>query len=53
MRPTKDKEWMRGRFVTHDLADGRLVEDGALWDSEGRLIAQSRQLALLRQPAAE
>jgi acyl-CoA thioesterase len=44
--------WMRGRFVTHDLADGRLVEDGALWDARGRLVAQSRQLALLRRPAA-
>ena len=41
--------WMIGRFETHDLADGRLIEDGALWDSRGQLVAQSRQLALLRQ----
>jgi acyl-CoA thioesterase len=41
--------WMLGRFETQDLADGRLIEDGALWDSRGQLVAQSRQLALLRQ----
>ena len=40
--------WILGRFETHDLADGRLVEDGWLWDSTGRLVAQSRQLALVR-----
>lgn len=40
--------WMLGRFTTADLADGRMIEDGALWDSAGRLVAQSRQLALLR-----
>lgn len=41
--------WMFGRFQTHDLSEGRLVEDGALWDSRGRLVAQSRQLALVRR----
>jgi acyl-CoA thioesterase len=41
--------WMLGRFETHDLIDGRLVEDGTLWDADGHLVAQSRQLALLRQ----
>ena len=45
--------WMLGQFWSHDLADGRVIEDGALWDSSGRLVLQSRQLALLRQaPAA-
>ena len=39
--------WMLGRFVTEDLRDGRMVEDGCLWDSEGTLIARSRQLAML------
>jgi acyl-CoA thioesterase len=42
--------WMIGRFTAQDLADGRVIEDGALWDSTGRLVAQSRQLALVRQP---
>jgi len=40
--------WVLGQFRTTDLADGRMIEDGWLWDSEGRLVAQSRQLALLR-----
>lgn len=39
--------WILGRFTTTDLADGRMVEDGALWDSEGHLVAQSRQIALV------
>ena len=45
--------WMLGQFSAHDLADGRVIEDGALWDATGRLVLQSRQLALVRQvPAA-
>lgn len=39
--------WMLGQLVTRDLADGRMVEDGCLWDAEGQLVAQSRQLGLL------
>ena len=39
--------WMKGQLITRDLADGRMVEDGCLWDSEGHLVAQSRQLGLL------
>lgn len=42
--------WILGQFRTGDLADGRMIEDGTLWDANGRLIAQSRQLALVRQP---
>jgi acyl-CoA thioesterase len=42
--------WMIGRFSTQDLIGGRVIEDGALWDARGRLVAQSRQLALVRQP---
>jgi len=40
--------WLLGEFWSHDLRDGRVVEDGALWDSNGQLVAQSRQLALVR-----
>ena len=40
--------WLRGQFWSHDLSDGLVVEDGALWDADGQLVAQSRQLALVR-----
>ncbi len=40
--------WLRGLFWSNDLSDGRVVEDGALWDADGQLVAQSRQLALVR-----
>lgn len=43
--------WVQGRVSTIDLADGRLLEDCMLWDAGGHLVAQSRQLALLRPPA--
>ena len=41
--------WMLGHFWANDLSDGRVIEDGALWDSAGELVLQSRQLALVRQ----
>lgn len=41
--------WMLGQFRTQDLSDGRMIEDGALWDSQGQLVAQSRQLGLVRR----
>lgn len=44
--------WMLGHFWTHDLCDGRVIEDGALWDATGRLVVPSRQLALVRQGSA-
>lgn len=40
--------WVRGQFRSSDLTGGRFIEDGALWDSTGALVAQSRQMALLR-----
>lgn len=41
--------WMLGRFQSHDLSNGRVIEDGALWDATGQLVVQSRQLALVRE----
>ncbi len=46
-RPTPG--WLCGRFWSQDLSDGRVIEDGALWDANGHLVVQSRQLALVRQ----
>ena len=40
--------WLLGQFWSHDLSDGRVIEDGALWDASGHLVVQSRQLALVR-----
>ena len=40
--------WLLGRFWAEDLRDGRVIENGALWDSRGQLVAQARQLALVR-----
>ena len=37
--------WLRCRFSTSHLRDGYLEEDGEVWDSEGTLVCQSRQLA--------
>ncbi len=42
--------WLMGAFWAQDLRDGRVIEDGALWDADGQLVAQARQLALVRSP---
>ncbi len=39
--------WLRCAFTTRFITGGFLEEDGEVWDSEGRLVAQTRQLALL------
>jgi acyl-CoA thioesterase len=39
--------WIAGTIRTRFLVDGLLEEDGELWDSEGRLVALSRQMALV------
>lgn len=39
--------WVLGRMTTEDLTDGKMIENGCLWDEQGRVIAQSRQLALV------
>jgi len=40
--------WIKACFVTDDLAEGRMIESGCLWDSKGRLVAEARQLGLVR-----
>ncbi|MCB9593086.1 MAG: thioesterase family protein [Sandaracinaceae bacterium] len=39
--------WIRGWFRTRFLIQGRLDEDGELWDADDQLVALSRQYALL------
>ncbi len=39
--------WLRCQFTTRFISDGYLEEDGEVWDGSGRLVVQSRQLALL------
>ena len=38
---------LRCLFKSRFMQDGLFEEDGELWDSSGRLVAQSRQLALI------
>jgi acyl-CoA thioesterase len=39
--------WLACSFATRFITGGFLEEDGEVWDATGRLVAQSRQLALL------
>lgn len=40
--------WIQGRFRTRAQGGGFVDEDGELWDTEGNLVATTRQLALVR-----
>ena len=42
--------WVLGAFATRRLSGGFFEEDGELWSEDGVLLAQSRQLAMLREP---
>jgi acyl-CoA thioesterase len=45
--------WLACRASTRHVIDGYHDEDFEIWDSTGRLVAQSRQLALLASPRGE
>jgi hypothetical protein len=42
--------WLQCEARTRILADGWFDEEASVWDSTGRLVAQSRQLALAATP---
>lgn len=46
-RRRPETTWVIGHVVTRHVIDGYADEDVELWDEQGRLIAQSRQLAIL------
>jgi acyl-CoA thioesterase len=43
--------WLRVELTTRTVTGGLLEEDAMVWDSTGRMVAQSRQLAGIRLPA--
>ncbi|MDN5745623.1 MAG: thioesterase family protein [Nocardioidaceae bacterium] len=48
-RPATDTSWALGHVVTRHLIDGYHDETVELWGTDGRLIAQSHQLAILTE----
>jgi acyl-CoA thioesterase len=45
--------WLKVRHATRNMAGGMFEEDCEVWDSAGRLVAQSRQLARQPRPIPE
>ncbi|HYO61811.1 MAG TPA: thioesterase family protein [Actinomycetota bacterium] len=41
-------DWLLGRFTTRRLTEGFCEEDGEVWSRDKTLLAQSRQLAVVR-----
>ena len=48
--PSRQPAWVLVRFRTTMAAEGYLEEDGEVWSEDGRLLAQSRQLAVVVAP---
>ena len=42
--------WVQARMTCDDVAGGRMIETGSLWDSTGALVARCRQLGMLLSP---
>lgn len=47
VRARPEPGWLRAHFSHRFASSGFIEEDGEIWDSSDRLVAQSRQLALL------
>ena len=43
-------EWLLADYRSRFSAGGAWEEDGELWAADGTLVAQSRQLAMIREP---
>ncbi|MEV4613723.1 thioesterase family protein [Kitasatospora sp. NPDC049258] len=50
LRARPEPGWLRVSHATRNLAGGYFEEDAEVWDSAGRLVAQSRQLARAPRP---
>jgi acyl-CoA thioesterase len=48
--PPPAPDWCLTRFVSRHASHGFVEEDGEIWSRDGRLLAQSRQLALMTVP---
>jgi acyl-CoA thioesterase len=48
--PSREPGWCLVRFRTLEAAEGYLEESGEVWSADGRLLAESRQLAVLLPP---
>jgi acyl-CoA thioesterase len=46
--PEDDYPWVIGTFTSRLAVGGTIEEDGELWSADGRLLAMSRQLSLIR-----
>jgi len=44
--------WCLVRFRTQEVVAGYLEETGEIWSEDGRLLAESRQLAVVLDPTA-
>jgi hypothetical protein len=42
--------WLRVALSSQNVTAGLMEEDAVVWDSEGRFVAQSRQLCGIRTP---
>lgn len=47
IRGIPEPGWLRCKFSTRFISGGVLEEDGEVWDASGRIVALSRQLALM------
>ncbi|MEP9381526.1 thioesterase family protein [Nocardioides sp. KR10-350] len=50
IRHLPEPGWLKVHHTTRNLAGGMFEEDCEVWDSAGRLVAQSRQLARVPRP---